>query len=128
LKTTVRLIGKRKNQSAPGLDGITFPFLTLEKELAIRMILSMMRFIIPQNKIPNIWKIGKTTLIHKDGDVNHLRNWRPITLTSVLYLIIIWSIAQEIMINESSLIRDEILSNFQSGLFQRVNECENPLQ
>jgi hypothetical protein len=35
----ISLIKKRGNLSAPGLDGITFPFLKLEKEAAAKMIL-----------------------------------------------------------------------------------------
>jgi hypothetical protein len=36
------LIKKRGNQSAPGLDGITFPFLKLEREASAQLIISMM--------------------------------------------------------------------------------------
>jgi hypothetical protein len=48
----MELIKKRGNQSAPGLDGITFPFLKLEKEAAALLIISMMRLIISVGKIP----------------------------------------------------------------------------
>jgi hypothetical protein len=54
------LIKKRGNQSPPGLDGITFPFLKLEKEAAALLIISMMRIIISVGKIPKIWKTVKT--------------------------------------------------------------------
>jgi hypothetical protein len=70
LEAMVRLISKRDNQSAPGLDGIAFPFLKLEKESAARMIITMLRFIILHKKIPDIWKMGKTILIYKAGDIN----------------------------------------------------------
>jgi hypothetical protein len=82
------LIRKRGNQSAPGLDGITFPFLKLEREAAAQLIISLMRFIISIGIIPTIWKMGKTILIHKAGDPNDPGNWRPITLTSVIYHVI----------------------------------------
>jgi hypothetical protein len=54
------LIKKRGNQSAPGLDGIIFPFLKLEKKATALLIISMMRLIISVGKIPKIWKMGKT--------------------------------------------------------------------
>jgi hypothetical protein len=73
----IRLISKRGNQSAPGLDGITFPFLKREKESAARMIIAMLPFIILHKKIPNVWKMCKTILIYKAGDVNDPDNWRP---------------------------------------------------
>jgi hypothetical protein len=59
LETMIALISKRGNLSAPGLDGITFPFLKLEKDSAARMIIEMLRFMIFHKKIPNIWKMGK---------------------------------------------------------------------
>jgi hypothetical protein len=40
------LISKRGNLSAPGLDGITFPFLKLEKESAVEMIVEMLKYMI----------------------------------------------------------------------------------
>jgi hypothetical protein len=46
IEAMVRLISKRGNLSALGLDGIIFPFLKLEKESATRMIIVMLRFII----------------------------------------------------------------------------------
>jgi hypothetical protein len=88
LEAMVELIYKRGNLSAPGLDDITFSFLKLGKESAARMIIEMIRFMIFHKKIPNIWKMGKTILIYKAGDVNDPDNWRPITLTSVIYRII----------------------------------------
>jgi hypothetical protein len=68
LEAMVALISKRGNLSAPGLDGITFPFLKLEKDSAARMIIEMLRFMIFHKKIPNTWKMGKPILIHKVGD------------------------------------------------------------
>jgi hypothetical protein len=52
----VKLISKRSNLSAPGLEGIAFPFFKLEIELAAGMILSMMHFSIFYKKYPTIGK------------------------------------------------------------------------
>jgi hypothetical protein len=81
----MKLISKRGNLSAPGLDGITFPFLKLEKESAAELLIAMLRFIIVKRKIPSIWKTGKAILIFKGGQPNNPGNWRPITLTFILY-------------------------------------------
>jgi hypothetical protein len=123
LEAMVRLISKRGNLSAPGLDGITFPFLKLEKESAARMIIAMLRFIILHKKIPDIWKMGKTILIYKTGDVNDPGNWRPITLTSVIYRIIFGRIAQVMMSMENRSVRRGLLSISQKGFVPRVNGC-----
>jgi hypothetical protein len=54
LEAMVALISKRGNLSAPGLYGITFPILKLEKDSAARMNIEMIRFMIFHKKIPNI--------------------------------------------------------------------------
>jgi hypothetical protein len=77
----VRLISKGGNLSAPRLEGITFLFFKLEKGSADRIIIAMMKFIIFQHKIPDIWKIGKAILKHKAGDDNNPKNSASITLT-----------------------------------------------
>jgi hypothetical protein len=94
LEAMVRLISKRGGLSSPGLNDIIFPFLKLEKASAALMIIEMMLFMIVQSKIPNIWKTGKTILIHIAGNINNPCNWRPITLTSAIYRILFRSIAQ----------------------------------
>jgi hypothetical protein len=118
----MKLISKRGNLSAPGLDGITFPFIKLEKESAAEMLIAMLRFIIVKRKIPRIWKTGKTILIFKGGEANNPGNWRPITLTSILYRIIFGRISQAIMDFESRPKRT-ILSMAQKGFVPRINGC-----
>jgi hypothetical protein len=63
----MKLIAKKGILSAPGINGMTFPFLKLEKESDVELIIRMMRFMIVKSPIPNIWKIGKKILIDK-GD------------------------------------------------------------
>jgi hypothetical protein len=63
----IKLISKRGNLSAPGLDGITFHFIKLEKESAAELLIAMIRFILIKRRIFRIWKTGKTKLIYKGG-------------------------------------------------------------
>jgi hypothetical protein len=93
LESMIKLITKRGNLSAPDPGPITFPFVKLEKESAARMIIEMLLFIILHMKIPDIWKMGKTTLIFKAGNVDDPGNWRPIILAFVIYGIILGIIA-----------------------------------
>jgi hypothetical protein len=67
--------------------------------------------------------MGKTILIHKVGDPNDPGNWRPITLTSVIYKIIFGRIAQVMMSNENRSIRRGLLSLSQKGFVPNVNGC-----
>jgi hypothetical protein len=119
----INLIKKRGNLSALGLDGITFPFLKLEKEAAANMILCMIKLMLKHNRTPDIWKLGKTILIFKAGDPNDPRNWRPITLTSVIYRIIFGRISQSILQFENRSIKRSLLSMSQKGIIPRVNGC-----
>jgi hypothetical protein len=66
----INLFKKRGNLSSPGLDGITFPFLKLEKEAAANMILRMIKLMLKHSRTPDIWKLGKTILIFKAGGPN----------------------------------------------------------
>jgi hypothetical protein len=58
-----KLTSKRGNLSAPALHGISFPFLILENVTLARIIIAMMRFIIPQ-KTKHL-EDGSAILIYK---------------------------------------------------------------
>jgi hypothetical protein len=75
------------------------------------------------NPTPEIWKLGKTILIYKAGDPNDPGNWRPITLTSVVYRIIFGRISQSLLQFENRSIKRSILSMSQKGFVPRVNGC-----
>jgi hypothetical protein len=55
----MKLISKRGNLSAPGLDGITFPFIKLEKESAAELLIAMLHFIIIKRKSQGYGRQGK---------------------------------------------------------------------
>jgi hypothetical protein len=118
----IALISKRGNLSAPGLDGITFPFRKLEKESAAEMIIAMILFMMIKRKIPKIWKTGKTILIFKGGEPSGPGNWRPITLTSIIYRIVFGRLSQVIMVFENRPKRT-ILSMAQKVFVRRINVC-----
>jgi uncharacterized membrane protein YobD (UPF0266 family) len=72
------------------------------------MIIAMLRFIIFHKKIPDIWKLGKTILIIKEGDFNDPGNWRSIPFTSLIYLIIFGGVAQVMMSMENRSIKKRL--------------------
>jgi hypothetical protein len=97
----------------------------LEKESAERIIIAMLRFIILHKKIPNIWKMVKTILIDKAGDISDPGNWRPIILTSVIYRIIFGRIAQ-VMISLEMYQSDQIYYQFhKNALFLESMDAMN---
>jgi hypothetical protein len=90
------VIRTRGNMSAPGLDGITNPLLKLERVKCAKIMVELMKIITKTGFCPAEWKNARTILIYKDGERGCAGNWRPITVTSVLYRIIFCRIAQSL--------------------------------
>jgi hypothetical protein len=88
------LIGSRWNLSAPGMDKLTNPIVKLEKDSAAEMMVELMKAIINTQKFTDEWRGARTIMLFKGGDEANIKNWRPITINSILYRIILWRIAQ----------------------------------
>jgi hypothetical protein len=67
--------------------------------------------------------MGKTILKYKTGDPNDPGNWRPISLTSVIYRIIFGRISQCLIQFENRSIKRGLLSMSQKGFIPRINSC-----
>jgi hypothetical protein len=80
-----KYIRGRRNLSAPGVDELTFPILKIEPATAARLCIEIMKTTLKKGRCPETWKSGKTIMISKGGDTNNPANWRPITLTSIIY-------------------------------------------
>jgi hypothetical protein len=81
-------IRRRGNRSAPGLDGLTNILLKSDTKVMAKLLVQMVKIILAKGRCPKIWKVSRTVLIYKGGDKEDPRNWRPISLTSVLYRVI----------------------------------------
>jgi hypothetical protein len=95
-KKLVECIKSRGNLSAPGPDGLTFPILKLEKEKAASVLLLFIKILLKWGKCPDCWKISKTFLLYKGDDPVDPANWRPISLTNIIYRIIFGRFAKVI--------------------------------
>ena len=74
----------RFKRSAPGADGITYA--TWRWVDPAGAILAAICNICRVNlRVPSSWKGAQVILIHKGGDTNTVRNWRPICLQLTLY-------------------------------------------
>jgi hypothetical protein len=90
------LLWTRGNLSAPGLDGITNPLLKLEREKGAKMLIELMKMITNTGFCPAEWKNAKAILLYKDGERSNPGNWRPITVTSVIYRAIFCRISRSL--------------------------------
>ncbi|KAK6744007.1 hypothetical protein RB195_010982 [Necator americanus] len=103
-------IKSMKPGTAPGPDFISADFLRagghpLHKE-----------------RIPDQWKTSRTVLIHKKGDREDLRNYRPICLLSVLY-----KVFTKIILTRISRTLDEVQPQEQAG-FRQGFSCLDHIQ
>jgi hypothetical protein len=87
------LIRTRGNLSAPGLNELTNPIIKIERKVATETMLEVMQTLLNSGMCPALWKGARTILIYKAGDRNDPGNWRPITITSILYRIMFCIIA-----------------------------------
>ncbi|GMO19738.1 MAG: hypothetical protein Ta2E_10790 [Mycoplasmoidaceae bacterium] len=90
----LQLIKSRGNLSAPGLDDLTNPILKLDYENTGQMLIILMKTIFQSGVAPADWNKARTILLYKGGETNDLRNWRPITITSIVYRIVFCRINQ----------------------------------
>jgi hypothetical protein len=73
------------NGKAPGADSITSELLKKGGKTACKVLAHLFTLCINQKKIPEDWNCGDIILLHKKGDIEDLKNYRPITLMSVFY-------------------------------------------
>ncbi|KAG6930720.1 hypothetical protein G0U57_003014, partial [Chelydra serpentina] len=81
----VRSAIHQMKRKAPGKDGITSEKIYAGgKKLWKALALRFSRYL-EEGKIPSSWKESNTILLHKKGDQENLKNYRPICLLSHIY-------------------------------------------
>jgi len=75
----ITLINKLKNDTAPGLDGITANVIKSVHLRIIEPLRHIINLIISTGKIPKQFKTAVVTPIHKSGNKNDIQNYRPIS-------------------------------------------------
>lgn len=78
----VRRIKKFEN-SAPGPDGITYRQ-WLEADPEGTILTALFNLCLRLGRVPPDWKLSRSILIHKKGDLHTITNWRPICLASTI--------------------------------------------
>ncbi|GFS96744.1 retrovirus-related Pol polyprotein from type-2 retrotransposable element R2DM, partial [Nephila pilipes] len=70
--------------SAPGTDKITYKQWR-EVDPRCVTLTKIFNVCLKLHDVPTSWKISKTILIHKSGDLDDIANWRPIALSNTIY-------------------------------------------
>jgi hypothetical protein len=116
----IEVIQTRGNASAPGEDGLTNPILKIQAKSMAQLLVMMLKKVIEAKRCPEIWKSSRTILLYKKGDREDPGNWRPISLTSVLYRAIMARFSKALFkIHE----RVPIVSLNQKGFVPGISGC-----
>ena len=85
-KETNQILLRMKIDTAPGPDGVTVRILRHLK--AAKFIALLGTAMLKLKKIPEPFKKARTILLYKGGSPNDMKNWRPITIFSVVRRVI----------------------------------------
>ncbi|KAK6758363.1 hypothetical protein RB195_015900 [Necator americanus] len=123
LPSEVRVaIKSMKPGTAPGPDFISAHFLRAGGHPLHVILAAHMTSYLQKERIPGQWKTSRTVLIHKKGDREALRSYRPICLLSVLY-----KVFTKIILTRISRTLDEAQPQEQAG-FRQGFTCLDHIQ
>ena len=74
-----------KNGKAAGPDGITGEIVRLCGTETYKALADLFTRCLKQKKIPTTWIDAKVIILHKKGEHENLKNYRPISLLSLIY-------------------------------------------
>ena len=95
-------INSRSNLTATGCDAIGNAIWKIGGKWIAVMVMLIIRTMLRTEKFPDILKTAKTVMLYKKGDPSSPRSWRPITITSTLYRIIMCHISRSLqLLNEA---------------------------
>lgn len=75
----------RRNMA--GEDGIAVDFIKYGGDITLKKLATLYTQCLRTSSVPDTWKNTNTILIDKKGSIKELKNYRPISLLSVLYRI-----------------------------------------
>ena len=99
-----------ENGKSPGIDGIPIKFYKEFLEIIKKDLQKIFNETLFRNKkTPKTWNQAIITLIPKKGDIDYLKNWRPISLLCVDYKML-----TKILANRLKYILPDIISTEQN--------------
>jgi hypothetical protein len=123
-----KTIVRKGNLSIPRIDKLTYPILKYEKKEAADLMIKIMTMMLRVQKYPEAWREGKVVMLLKPCDESEKDkpgNWKPITLTCILYRIIFGKIAEYFQFVHKRKTHDGngIISQEQKGFIKNINAC-----
>ena len=113
----INRISTLKNDSAPGLDGISIKLIKLIHKDILLPITHIINLIFKTGHVPNYFKQYVVTPVFKDGTKNKIQNYRPISLINNFAKILEKCLKDRLI---SFLKSKNILSNNQFGFTENV--------
>jgi hypothetical protein len=81
------VINSRDNLSACGVDGVSYQLFKAVKQGSVDFMKHIIKTSIRCGRVMTSWKEARTIFLHKKGDREMIRNWRPISITNCAYRI-----------------------------------------
>ena len=80
----IKVLGSLDISKAPGPDGIHPAIVKPLANIIANPILRLFQASLEEGRLPNDWKTAVVVAIHKGGNETELKNYRPVSLTSIL--------------------------------------------
>jgi hypothetical protein len=119
----INILRYKELVSAPGNDKLTYGILIADRDGCNKAISNIIRAMLDMEHCPKSWKNAKTIILPKpclESEKDEPSNWRPISLTSVIYRIIMNQFSNFLQ-DESNF--DEIADKGQKGFIKNIEGC-----
>ena len=90
-------IDKMKKAKVPGIDGIPVEFYSWGWKIVKRQFVEVLQYVQKTEDVHDKFLDGLIAVVHKKGDTNEIKNYRPLTLLNVDYKIYAKVIANRLM-------------------------------
>ena len=111
-------LDESNTKSAPGPDGFSYKFISAFWKIFRKPLFECAKYGLENNDLPLVFKTASIKLIPKKGNVQDIKNWRPISLLSNFYKIISRAIN-----NRLKKVANRVLSRAQKG-FNRARQLQ----
>lgn len=109
-KEIKKAMDEMQNRKTPGLDGIPVEFYKKFSKKLVPILKNLFMDILRKGRLPKSMYLGVISLLHKGGDRNERKNYRPVTLSNVDYKIL-----AKVLTNRVGKLMDKVIHKDQSS-------------